>query len=144
NGIIRAFHVVFRELTSELLLRNELKKTENILESYKDALNYAALVAIWSLSGTIEFVNDNFNQLTGYKSEDLIGINISKIGKAVISTEEYEKIRAVIWNGSIWRGQIKSLKKNGEVFWVDATIIPLVDMEGRIYQVLSILFDVTE
>src|SRR5690606_4822614 len=82
NGIIRAFHVVFRELTSELLLRNELKKTENILESYKDALNYAALVAIWSLSGTIEFVNDNFNQLTGYKSEDLIGINISKIGKA--------------------------------------------------------------
>ncbi|WP_223632443.1 diguanylate cyclase domain-containing protein [Planococcus sp. 4-30] len=144
NGIIRAFHVVFRELTSELLLKNELKKTENILESYKDALNYAALVAIWSLSGTIEFVNDNFNQLTGYKAEELIGINISKIGKAVISTEEYEKIRAVVRKGSIWRGQIKSLKKIGEVFWVDATIIPLMDMDGRIYQVLSILFDVTE
>lgn len=144
NGIIRAFHVVFRELTSELLLKNELKKTENILESYKDALNYAALVAIWSLSGTIEFVNDNFNELTGYKPEELIGINIFEIGKSVISTEEYEKIRAVIWQGSIWRGQIRSLKKNGEIFWVDATIIPLVDMEGQIYQVLSILFDVTE
>lgn len=144
NGIIRAFHVVFRELTSELMLKNELKKTENILESYKDALNYAALVAIWSLSGSIEFVNDNFTELTGYQAEELLGSNISTIGKAVITTEEYEKIRAVIWRGSIWRGQIKSLKKNGKIFWVDATIIPLVDVEGKIYQVLSILFDVTE
>ena len=144
NGIIRAFHVVFRELTNELLLKNELKKTENILESYKDALNYAALVAIWNLSGTIEFVNDNFNELTGYKPEELIGSNISDIGKALISTEEYVKIREVIWQGSIWRGRVKSLKKNGEKFWVDATIIPLMDVEGDIYQVLSILFDVTE
>lgn len=144
NGIIRAFHVVFRELTNELLLKNELKKTENILESYKDALNYAALVAIWSLSGTIEFVNDNFNELAGYKPEELIGSNISKIGKSVISTEEYREIRSVIWQGSIWRGQIRSLKKNGEIFWVDATIIPLMDVDGQIYQVLSILFDITE
>ena len=144
NGILRAFHVVLRELTSELLLKNELKKTENILESYKDALNYAALVAIWNVSGNIEFVNENFSELTGYQPEELIGVNISTIGKAVISTEEYEEIRAVIWRGMIWRGQIRSLKKNGVLFWVDATIIPLVDVEGQIYQVLSILFDVTE
>lgn len=144
NGIIRAFHVVFRELTSELLLKNELKKTEKILESYKDALNYAALVAIWSLSGTIEFVNDNLNKLTGYMPEELIGMNVYDIGEAIISTEEYEKIRAVILRGTIWRGQLKSMKKNGGIFWVDATIIPLLDVDGKIYQVLSILFDVTE
>ncbi|WP_142826332.1 sensor domain-containing diguanylate cyclase [Planococcus soli] len=144
NGIIRAFHVVFRELTSELLLKNELKKTENILESYKDALNYAALVAIWSLSGTIEFVNENLNKLTGYMPEELIGMNVYEVSEAIISTEEYEMIRTVILDGVIWRGQLKSLKKNGEIFWVDATIIPLLDVDGEIYQVLSILFDVTE
>ncbi|MBT2571431.1 diguanylate cyclase [Planococcus sp. ISL-110] len=144
NGIIRAFHVVFRELTNELLLKNELKKTENILESYKDALNYAALVAICNLSGTIEFVNDNLKKLTGYLPEELIGLNVCEIGEAAISTEEYEKIRNVILRGTIWRGQLKSLKKNGELFWVDATIIPLLDIDGKIYQVLSILFDVTE
>lgn len=144
NGIIRAFHVVFRELTSKLLLKNELKKTENILESYKDALNYAALVAIWDVSGTIEFVNDNFNELTGYKPEELIGLNISKIGNTETSAEQYDEIRKVIWQGRIWRGQIKSLKKNGDFFWVDITIIPLMNVDGKIYQVLSILFDVTD
>ena len=144
NGIIRAFHVVLRELTNELLLKNELKKTENILESYKDALNYAALVAMWNVAGNIEFVNENFSELTGYQLEELIGVNISTIGKAVISKEEYEEIRTVVWRGSIWRGQIKSLKKNGGFFWVDATIIPLVDVDEKVYQILSILFDVTE
>ncbi|AQU79430.1 diguanylate cyclase [Planococcus faecalis] len=144
NGIIRAFHVVFRELTSELLLKNELQKTENILESYKDALNYAALVAIWDVSGTIEFVNDNFNELTGYKSEELIGLTISKIGNTEISAEQYGEIRNVIRKGQIWRGQIKSMKKNGDFFWVDCTIIPLMNVDGKTYQVLSILFDVTD
>lgn len=144
NGIVRAFHIVFRELTSELLLKNELKKTENILEGYKDALNYAALVAIWSLSGTIEFVNDNLNKLTGYLPEELIGKNLYDIVKSIISTDEYENVRAVVLQGDIWRGQLKSMKKNGGIFWVDATIIPLVDVNGQIYQVLAILFDVTE
>lgn len=39
---------------------------------------------------------------------------------------------------------MRSLKKNGQPFWVDATIIPLFDVEGRIYQMLSILFDITD
>ncbi|EGA88953.1 PAS/PAC sensor-containing diguanylate cyclase/phosphodiesterase [Planococcus donghaensis MPA1U2] len=144
NGMIRAFHIVFRELTNELLLKNELKKTENILESYKEALNYAALVAIWNVSGTIEFVNDNLNELTGYKPSDMIGLNISEIGEAVVTPKLYKEIREVTLQGSIWRGQIKSVKRNGEFFWVDVTIIPLLDVDGEIYQFLSILFDVTE
>ncbi|EMF46875.1 diguanylate cyclase/phosphodiesterase (GGDEF & EAL domains) with PAS/PAC sensor(s) [Planococcus halocryophilus Or1] len=144
NGMIRAFHIVFRELTSELLLKNELKKTENILESYKEALNYAALVAIWNVSGTIEFVNDNLNELTGYKPSEMIGLNINEIGEAVISPKLYNEIREVTLQGAIWRGQIKSMKRNGEFFWVDVTIIPLLDVDGEIYQFLSILFDVTE
>lgn len=144
NGMIRAFHIVFRELTSELLLKNELKKTENILESYKEALNYAALVAIWNVSGTIEFVNDNLNELTGYKPSEMMGLNINEIGEAVVSPKLYNEIREVTLQGKIWRGQIKSIKRNGEFFWVDVTIIPLLDVNGEIYQFLSILFDVTE
>lgn len=144
NGMIRAFHVVFRELTNELLLKNELKKTANILESYKDALNYAALVAIWDVSGTMTFVNENLNKLTGYRQEELIGLHIADIGKKVIPLQLYEEIRQTVLQNEIWRGEVKSNKKNGQTFWVDATTIPLLNTEGEIYQFLSILFDITE
>ncbi|MGB6778374.1 MAG: diguanylate cyclase [Planococcus citreus] len=144
NGIIRAFHVVFRELTNELLLKHELKRTENILESYKDALNYAALVLIWDNSGMIEFANENFKKLTGFDSSELTGMNIQSIGQAIMSSQQLAHLQSVLRKGEIWRGQVRSLKKNGQPFWVDATIIPLFDVEGRIYQMLSILFDITD
>lgn len=144
DGIIRAFHVVFRELTNELLLKHELKRTENILESYKDALNYAALVLIWDISGMIEFANDNFKKLTGFDSSELTGMNIQSIGQAIMSGPQLAHLQSVLKKGEIWRGQVRSLKKNGQPFWVDATIIPLFDVEGRIYQMLSILFDITD
>ncbi|OED32496.1 diguanylate cyclase [Planococcus maritimus] len=144
NGIVRAFHVVFRELTNELLLKHELKRTENLLESYKDALNYAALVLIWDDSGRIEFANDNFKRLTGFDSSELTGVNIQLIGQAVLTRQQLTQLQAALNEGEIWRSEVRSLKKNGQAFWVDATIIPLFDVEGRIYQTLSILFDITD
>ncbi|MFP3321832.1 diguanylate cyclase [Planococcus sp. SIMBA_160] len=144
NGIIRAFHVVFRELTNELLLKHELKRTENILESYKDALNYAALVLIWDRSGMIEFANDNFKKLTGFDSSELTGVNIQSIGQAIMAGQQLTHLQSALKKGEIWRSEVRSLKKNGQPFWVDATIIPLFDVEGRIYQTLSILFDITD
>lgn len=141
---IRAFHIVLRELTTEHQLKHELKKTETILESYKNALNYAAMVAIWENSGTIKFINDNFKGTTGYEREELLGMNMAKIGKAVINSDQYNDIRNVVQAGNIWRGELKSLKKTGEYFWIDATIIPLPGEQGNMGQMLSIMFDITD
>lgn len=144
QGEIRAFHIVMRELTNEIQLKRELEKTEHILESYKDALNYAALVTIWDSSGTIQFVNNNFKGTTGYEREDLLGEHISKIGKAVISEDQYNSIHDTVLSGEIWRGELKSLKKTGEFFWIDTTIIPLAEGSGGANQVLAIMFDITD
>lgn len=144
QGEVRAFHIVMRELTNEVQLKQELEKTEHILESYKDALNYAALVTIWDTSGTIQFVNDNFKGTTGYGREDLMGEHISKIGKAVISEAQYNAIRQKVISGEIWRGELKSLKKTGEFLWIDTTIIPLAERDGGAEQMLAIMFDITD
>ena len=144
GGEIRAFHIILRELTTEYQLKHELKKTEHILESYKKALNYAALVAIWDTSGVIKFINDNFKGTTGYEREEMLGRHISTVGKAVIASEQYDDIRKVVLSGSIWRGELKSLKKTGEFFWIDTTIIPLSGEKGDTGQMLAIMFDITD
>ena len=144
NGEVRAFHIVLRELDNEAQLKEELKQTENILESYKEALNYAALVGIWNNEGIIQFVNDNFKGTTGYEREELIGTTISEIGRAVISDAEYDEISRIVLSGRIWRGELKSLKKNGGFFWTDTTIIPLPKNAGQDDQLLSIMFDITD
>lgn len=144
DGEVRAFHIVLRELDSKAQLKEELKHTESILESYKEALNYAALVGIWNSNGIIQFVNDNLKGTTGYEREELIGTSISEIGRAVILDEEFEEISRIVLSGRIWRGELKSRKKNGDFFWIDTTVIPLPKSAGHEDQLLSIMFDITD
>lgn len=141
---MRALHIVLRELDSKARLKEELKHTESILESYKEALNYAALVGIWNSDGVIQFVNDNFKGTTGYEREELLGNFISSIGRTVITDEEFDAISQIVKSGRIWRGELKGRKKNGGIFWVDTTVIPLPKSTGKEDQLLSIMFDVTD
>ncbi|CEG22692.1 putative diguanylate cyclase YegE [Planococcus massiliensis] len=142
--MIRAFHIVLRELNNASELIEELKKTENVLESYKAALNYAALVGMWHPNGKIVYVNDNFKNLTGFERKELIGSNIKEIGKAFMTDEEFSEITETVLSGKIWRGELKSLTKSGGHFWVDTTIVPLTRYNGKVYQLLSIMFDITD
>lgn len=142
--VIRAFHIVLRELNSETELIEELKKTENVLESYKAALNYAALVGMWQPTGSIVYVNDNFQNLTGFEQEELLGSNIKEIGITFMADDEFDGITKTVLAGKIWRGELKSLKKSGKHFWVDTTIVPLTRYNGSVYQLLSIMFDITD
>lgn len=141
---LRAFHIVLRELDSKAQLKEELKHTENILESYKEALNYAALVGIWDSNGIIQFVNENFEVSTGYGRDELRGTSVSTIGRAVITDEEFDEISRIVLSGKIWRGELKSRKKNGDFFWIDTTVIPLPKSAGKEGQLLAIMFDITD
>lgn len=47
-------------------------------------------------------------------------------------------------NGEIWTGEIKNKAKDGSFFWVHTTIVPFKNAAGRIYQFVSIRYDVTE
>lgn len=141
---IRAFHIVLRELNNSVELIEELKKTEIILESYKTALNYAAIVGMWRPNGDIDYVNENFKLLTGSKPEEIVGSNIKGVGEKFMSAEEFEGITKIVLSGQIWRGELQSQKKDGGHFWVDTTIVPLTKYTGEVYQLLSIMFDITE
>ncbi len=144
DGIVRAFHVVFHELTNQLLLEHELKQTENILESYKDALNFTALVLIWDITGKIEFANEHFEKLTGYAASELMHLNMEAIGESLMTPKEFAGMRQVLLEGNMWRSQLRGFRKDGQTFWIDTTVIPFIDMEGEVYQLLSVSFDITE
>jgi PAS domain S-box-containing protein len=46
-------------------------------------------------------------------------------------------------HGKVWHGEISCHKKNGERFWADTTIVPLLDENDNPQQYLSIGFDIT-
>ena len=108
------------------------------------ALNQHAIVSIADREGNITYVNDLFCDISGFSSKELLGQNhrIGKSGKH--STEFYKEMWHTITNGNVWKGELCNQRKDGSLYWVESTITPFLDEDGKPYQYVSIRTDITQ
>gem|GEM_PF-533963 len=101
-------------------------------------------MALTNAQGIVEFVNPRFLQITGYDSAELIGIVPSFLDSGKSSRNFATEIWDVIHNGSEWSGEFLEKRKNGEPYWQNIVISPVLDSDGNISHYILILEDVTE
>lgn len=101
-------------------------------------------IVITDLLGNIQYVNQKFVDLTGYTIEEVFGkkSNILKTGHT--SKEEYEQLWKTILSGNHWYGEFLNKKKNGELYWESAMIIPIKNESGMPAHFVGIKEDITE
>ncbi len=104
----------------------------------------ASLVFITDLAGNIEYTNRKFSEVTGYNAQEVRGKNPKILKSGSLSEADYSSLWSTITKGDEWRGEFHNRKKNGEQFWVLASISPIRDAQQRITHYLSIQEDITE
>lgn len=122
---------------------NEVISKER-LEQIHQALNNCTIVVFTDRSGRITFANEKFCEISGYTNNELVGQTHRILRSDVHNTEFYKTMWRTITNGDIWRGEICNKNKNGEVYWVDSTIFPCHDLNGRITEFIAIRNDITD
>jgi PAS domain S-box-containing protein len=129
-------------LNSELT--NLLQQSQIETADYKHALDESAIVAITDQKGIIRHVNENFCRISKYSENELLGQDHRLINSGHHAREFIRELWTSIANGKIWKGELKNKAKDGSFYWVDTTIVPFINEQGKPYQYLAIRSDITQ
>ncbi|MEL3960020.1 EAL domain-containing protein [Lysinibacillus endophyticus] len=121
-------------------IKEQLKKLLDI----EYALDKSSIIAITDQTGTINYVNDLFCELSQYSREELMGQNHRILNSGYHSKQFFKDMWKCIGEGNIWSGEIKNKRKDGSLYWVHATIVPFLNEKGKPYQYISIRTDITK
>ncbi len=139
-------------VVSTRLVRSQLLKDEREaelhqalyeLEQQKFALDQHAIVSISDVRGAITYVNDKFCTVSGYARDELVGQNHRLLNSGTHDAEFFRAMYRVIKAGGVWVGEMCDRAKDGSLYWVNTTIVPLLDDQARPHHYVSISTDIT-
>jgi two-component system, cell cycle sensor histidine kinase and response regulator CckA len=102
------------------------------------------MIFITNSEGLIEYVNPAFETLTGYCQEDVAGKTPSILNSGQQAPAIYRELWETIRSGDVFRSVLANRKKNGEIYYVDESISPIRDADGRITHFVSNGRDLTD
>ena len=139
DGTVEEIISVGRDITERKRSEEEINKLALIAKETSNA------VIITDKEKNIEWVNEGFTRITGYKPEEVTGKKPGKILQGEKTDKNsIQKIRKALNNGIPIKTELLNYSKSGKEYWIEVNIQPIKDAKGKIIKYISIESDITE
>ncbi len=137
-GQMKYWVLFLRDVTEEKRKELDLLRFSNVIH------NTINPIQITDAEGMMVYVNPGFEKVSGYASSELIGRNPKILRSGKHSKEFWTGVWQHIISGKVWVGRIENRRKDGNPFFTELVISPIVDSRGVIAGYLGAHRDITE
>jgi PAS domain S-box-containing protein len=137
NSLKNKISLFFKTLFSSLLIKRELDEADKFIDK-------AAIISITDECGKIIYVNEKFENVSGWKLDEVIGKDHSIVNSGTQPDGYWGKMYETVLRGEIWNDIVCNKTKDGNYYWVDTYIRARFDKCGKLKGFSSIRQDVTK
>jgi methyl-accepting chemotaxis protein len=130
-------------LATDVSERKEMLTELEELRVRMDIMNMTSIVSEADLKGDILTINDKFVEISKYSREELIGAPHNTTRHPDMAKEVFKEMWSTIGRGKPFRGIIKNLAKDGNPYYVDAVIAPVMGENGKPRKYIGVRYDIT-
>lgn len=121
-----------------------LRSTLAELGLRQQAMDTHSIVSVADAAGRITHVNDKFCDVSGYSRDELIGVNHRIVKSDFHPPGFFQDMWETISGGRIWHGEVKNCAKDGRHYWVESTIVPMLDECGLPASYIAVRTEITK
>jgi PAS domain S-box-containing protein len=117
-----------------------LSKSTTLLKILDENL----IVSKTDTKGIITFASSGFCKISGYSREELLNQPHNIVRSPNMSKDIFEDMWRTIQSGNVWCGEIQNRAKNGDFYWIYATIVCEKNAQGEIIGYNAIRENITD
>ena len=144
--------VVLFLLISYIALRKRVAYKESVIRKqntkfneFEQFVDSSVLVSKTDERGKITYVNEKFQQVSGWNSEEAIGQDHRIVNSGYHDKTFWQNMYNTTVNQKrIWNEVVTNKNKSGELYWVDSYIKANFSENGKLLGFTSIRYDVTD
>ncbi|HMA61062.1 MAG TPA: PAS domain S-box protein [bacterium] len=125
-------------------ITNRKKAAEKLRKLSAAVQQSSSMIAITDIDGDLEYINPKVTEITGYKSQEILGENPRILKSGELPKQAYKELWETIKSGQVWNGEFHNKKKNGKLYWEDANISPIFDANKEITNFVKVAHNITD
>ncbi len=92
----------------------------------KNYADNANILSTTDLKGILTYANEDFVDISGFTLDELQGKNHNIVRHPDMPPAAFENLWSTVKSGKSWMGIVKNRCKNGDHYWVDAYVTPIL------------------